>query len=135
MKIKINQLKIVGFLAFASFLCFGFSFGATATAQETRQKKIIATPTPTPTVAPKIIPTPTPTPIQIQTVADLQSKIRTVLLRPDLRRGQVGVKIVSLDTNKIIFEENAEKYFVPASNMKSYTIAAALENSRLIFGL
>ena len=127
MKIKINQLKIVGFLSFAIFLCFGFNFGATATAQETRQKKIIATPTPTPTVAPKIIPTPTPTPIQIQTVADLQSKIRTVLLRPDLRRGQVGVKIVSLDTNKIIFEENAEKYFVPASNMKSYTIAAALE--------
>jgi D-alanyl-D-alanine carboxypeptidase/D-alanyl-D-alanine-endopeptidase (penicillin-binding protein 4) len=44
-----------------------------------------------------------------------------------LRRGSIGVKIASLDTNKTIFEENAEKYFMPASNMKSYTVAAAME--------
>ncbi len=49
------------------------------------------------------------------------------LSRAELRRGQVGIKIVSLDTGKTVFETNAEKYFMPASNMKSYTIAAALE--------
>ena len=47
--------------------------------------------------------------------------------RPELRRGQVGVKIVALNTGKVIFEENAEKYFMPASNMKNFTVAAALE--------
>ncbi len=49
------------------------------------------------------------------------------LARPELQRGQVGVKIVSLDTGKTVFEENAEKYFMPASNMKSFTVSAALE--------
>ncbi|MBA3693640.1 MAG: D-alanyl-D-alanine carboxypeptidase/D-alanyl-D-alanine-endopeptidase, partial [Acidobacteria bacterium] len=68
-----------------------------------------------------------PTPVPIQTISDLQSRVRLTLARPELRRGSVGVKIVSLDTNKVIFEENAEKYFMPASNMKSYTVAAAME--------
>ena len=135
MKIKINQLKIIGLLSFVS-LCFAFNFGTAVEAQtETRRESVVgrATPTPkqtptaAPTTAPIIVPTPTPTPIQIQTVADLQSKIRATLFRPDLRRGQVGVKIVSLDSTRTVFEENAEKYFMPASNMKSYTVAAALE--------
>ena len=38
-----------------------------------------------------------------------------------------GVKIVSLDTGKTIFEHNAQKYFNPASNAKLYTTALALE--------
>jgi serine-type D-Ala-D-Ala carboxypeptidase/endopeptidase (penicillin-binding protein 4) len=50
-----------------------------------------------------------------------------VLSRPNLQRGHIGVKIVSLDTEKVVFEQNAEKYFMPASNMKSFTVAAALE--------
>ena len=77
-------------------------------------------------------PTPTPSPVPIaekpgQTLTDLQSKIRARLLRPELRRGQVGVKIVSLNSGKFVFEENAEKYFMPASNMKNFTVSAAIE--------
>ena len=82
--------------------------------------------------APTQTPTPTPSPVLIvekpaQTLADLQSKIRARLQRSELRRGQVGVKIVSLSTGKVVFEENAEKYFMPASNMKNFTVATALE--------
>lgn len=62
-----------------------------------------------------------------RTLADLQAEIRGRLLRPELRRGQVGIKIVSLNSAKVVFEENAEKYFMPASNMKNFTVAAALE--------
>src|SRR6185295_14211143 len=36
-------------------------------------------------------------------------------------------KIVSLDTGKLIFEHNPQKYFSPASNAKLYTAALALE--------
>ena len=132
---KKNHLQIAAFLTFA-VLCCGLNF-TVITAQETNREKIIVKPspmrtlTPKPTVAPTIIPTPTPmpvpTPVPIQTVADLQSKIRAVLARSELRRGSVGIKIVSLDTNRTIFEDNAEKYFMPASNMKSYTVAAAME--------
>ncbi|MEK7724302.1 MAG: D-alanyl-D-alanine carboxypeptidase, partial [Acidobacteriota bacterium] len=91
--------------------------------------KPVPTPTPiiTPTLTPVVTPTPIPTPPPIQTLPELQSRIRLSLSRPELRRGSVGIKIVSLSTGKVIFEENAEKYFMPASNMKSYTVGTAME--------
>ena len=79
--------------------------------------------TPTPTPA---FPAATPLPTG-QTLADLQAKIRQSLLRPEVRRGSVGVKITSLSSGKVIFQENAEKYFMPASNMKNFTVATAIE--------
>jgi D-alanyl-D-alanine carboxypeptidase/D-alanyl-D-alanine-endopeptidase (penicillin-binding protein 4) len=124
------KLKIVALLTFAA-LCGGFNFDAPAAAQEASREKVTGKPTPAPTVSPTppatASPALSPAPTPIQTVAELQSKIRQTLARPELRRGSVGVKIVSLDTNRTIFEENAQKYFMPASNMKSYTVAAALE--------
>ena len=81
------------------------------------------TPTPTPAATPIAIATPRPA----QTLSDLQFKIRSRLLSPDLRRGSVGIKIVSLNTGKVVFEDNAEKYFMPASNMKNFTVATAIE--------
>ena len=83
------------------------------------------TPTPTPAPAPQS--SPIAVQKQVQTLADLQSRIRSRLQAPELRRGQVGIKIVSLSTGKVIFEENAEKYFMPASNMKNFTVATAIE--------
>jgi D-alanyl-D-alanine carboxypeptidase/D-alanyl-D-alanine-endopeptidase (penicillin-binding protein 4) len=124
MKRKNYRLKIALGFVFAT-ACFGFNFGFLVAAQETQRNRITATPTPTAT--PAITPTPAPVQVQVQTLDELQSRIRLALLRPELQRGQVGIKVVSLDTNKTLFEQNAEKYFMPASNMKSYTVAAALE--------
>lgn len=39
----------------------------------------------------------------------------------------IGVKVVSLDNGRIVFEENAAKLLRPASNMKIYTVATALD--------
>lgn len=111
------------------------NFGFEIQAQNTRPTVVVGKPTPTPTpkttpqpsVTPQPTATPIPAPVSAQTLADLQSKIRLALARPELRRGSVGIKIASLATGKVIFEENAEKYFMPASNMKSYTVAAAIE--------
>jgi D-alanyl-D-alanine carboxypeptidase/D-alanyl-D-alanine-endopeptidase (penicillin-binding protein 4) len=95
-----------------------------------------ATPTPaykpTPTPAPPVVivtqPTPLPTPmLAAQTLSELQAKIQSRLSRPEVRRGQIGLKIVSLNTGKVIFEQNGEKYLMPASNMKNFTVAAAME--------
>ncbi len=83
--------------------------------------EIQASPTPTP--APSATPVPKPT----QTLEDLQSRIRQRLFAPSVRRGRVGIKIVSLAGGKLIFEQESEKYFMPASNMKNFTVAAALE--------
>lgn len=122
MNIKSNKTKIAAFLA---FVVFGLNFTALVSAQETQRQRIDTKPTPT--ASPTPVPIVSPTPVPVQTVSDLQSRIRAALSRPEVRRGQIGVKVVSLDTNKVVFEENAEKYFMPASNMKSFTIAAALE--------
>ncbi|HEX9962832.1 MAG TPA: D-alanyl-D-alanine carboxypeptidase, partial [Pyrinomonadaceae bacterium] len=130
-QIKRQRLTAIFTLTIA---CVGLIFGFSgAAAQETNRQRVIGKPTPT--VAPTISPTPartitpmaTPTFAGVQTIPDLQAKIRSILLRPQLQRGQIGVKIVSLDTNKVIFEENAEKFFMPASNMKNFTVSAALE--------
>ncbi|MCS6873381.1 MAG: D-alanyl-D-alanine carboxypeptidase/D-alanyl-D-alanine-endopeptidase [Pyrinomonadaceae bacterium] len=62
-----------------------------------------------------------------QNLTELQSKIREILTRDYLRRSRLGIKILSLDTGKVIFEEDSEKLFMPASNMKNFTVAAAIE--------
>lgn len=60
-------------------------------------------------------------------VEALQTQIRERIDRPELRRGQVGIKVASLATGKVLFDQNSEKYFMPASNMKNFTVATALE--------
>lgn len=77
--------------------------------------------------SPSASPTPLPLVQAPPTLSELQSAIRSRRNSPELRRGQVGIKIVSLKTGKSVFEENGEKYFMPASNMKNFTVAAALE--------
>lgn len=126
-----SQTRIAVFLV-SAFIFLGINFGAAAQQDAGRRRTIEKptpnqSPSPTPVIAPTVTPTAAPTPVSIQTLADLQSRIRLALSRPELRRGSVGIKIAALDTNKIIYEENAEKYAMPASNMKSFTVAAALE--------
>ncbi|MBP6004101.1 MAG: D-alanyl-D-alanine carboxypeptidase/D-alanyl-D-alanine-endopeptidase [Pyrinomonadaceae bacterium] len=90
--------------------------------------QIIARPRTTPTPAANPSPTPVPTPtIAVQTIESLQSKIRQRLFAPEVRRGRVGIKIASLNSGKVLFENDAEKYFMPASNMKNFTVATAIE--------
>lgn len=94
----------------------------------------IATTTPTPlgtpepgNVAPPEGVRPTPTPASTPTLADLETAIRQRLFDPAARRGRVGIKVVSLATGKVIVDQDSDKYFIPASNMKNFTVATALE--------
>ena len=104
---------------------FGTGFGTFA--QDTSRQRSVAQPSPTPTPSPTVTPVAIPTPVPVQTLTELQSKIRLRLARPEVRRAHIGVKIISLNSGKVVFEENAEKYFMPASNMKNFTVATALE--------
>jgi D-alanyl-D-alanine carboxypeptidase/D-alanyl-D-alanine-endopeptidase (penicillin-binding protein 4) len=49
------------------------------------------------------------------------------LQKPELERAMVGIKVSSLESGSVLFEENAHKLLRPASNMKLYTVAAALD--------
>jgi D-alanyl-D-alanine carboxypeptidase/D-alanyl-D-alanine-endopeptidase (penicillin-binding protein 4) len=57
----------------------------------------------------------------------LRARISEVLRRPELAPAMAAVKVASLDTGRTIFEENADKLLRPASNMKIFTVAAALD--------
>jgi D-alanyl-D-alanine carboxypeptidase/D-alanyl-D-alanine-endopeptidase (penicillin-binding protein 4) len=62
-----------------------------------------------------------------RTLGELQARISQVLRKPELAPAIVGVKVASLETGKVLFEENSDKLLRPASNMKLYTVAAALD--------
>ena len=73
---------------------------------------------------------PSPTPARKnapKTLEELRAAIQEVLARPELAPAQTAVKVASLDTGRVLFEENAIKLLHPASVMKTYTVAAALD--------
>ncbi len=113
MTLTTRLLPIVLFIALAA---------SEGIAQTSRER--VSTPTPTP--SPAITVTPSPTPRPVQTVEQLRSRISQRMMHPALRRGRVGVSIATLD-GKTVFAQDADKYFLPASNMKNFTVAAAIE--------
>src|SRR6266550_1916139 len=114
---------------------------ARAQQQPQRERRVapIASPTPVPT--PSEIPAGSPnsqlpaqqgrqqrtTAFTTRTPAELQARISEILRRPQLASATIGIKVVSLETGKVLFEQNANKLLSPASNMKLYTVAAGLD--------
>jgi len=100
-------------------------------AQRQRDRRVATEPTPTP------IPSPATSPgasVSISTsrpaantLAELKTRIEEISHQPSLEPGLFAVKIVSLDTGLVIYEQSANKFTRPASNMKLYTVAAALD--------
>lgn len=101
----------------------------TVSAQRERRTE---TPAPSPSPTPVVEASPAPTPVVVAatpttSLAELQGRISQILQKPELAPAMIGVKVVSLDSGKVLFEENAAKLLRPASNMKLYTVAAALD--------
>lgn len=93
----------------------------------------LAQPSPSPVATPVASPQASPvvvqpkTSIPTKTLTELQSRISEVLAKPELSAAMVGIKVTSLDTGRVLFEENSAKLLRPASNMKLYTVATALD--------
>jgi D-alanyl-D-alanine carboxypeptidase/D-alanyl-D-alanine-endopeptidase (penicillin-binding protein 4) len=56
----------------------------------------------------------------------LAPKVNAILADPDIARGFWGIDIVSLNSGQVLYSQNADKLFIPASNTKLFTTAAAL---------
>src|SRR6266436_7366842 len=54
------------------------------------------------------------------------ARARIILESGQPAKGDWGLLIADGSTGRVLFEENADKYFVPASNMKLFTTALAL---------
>ena len=123
---KNTRSSFVTYLLLVAVLFAGLpsrSFAQRERRAEAQQQVPAAQPTPSP--SPVASPAPKVTPAT--TLSELQSKISEILAKPELASSIVGVKAVSLDTGRVLFEENAGKLLRPASNMKLYTVAAALD--------
>lgn len=59
--------------------------------------------------------------------ASLQDLAEQIAKRPALASGRVGIQVVSVNTGKVLAEVDSSKVFQPASNMKLYTTATALD--------
>jgi len=80
--------------------------------------------------APALAQQPSQTPSKPATVAELQSRIEALLDQPKFAAARWGVRVITPsgeNAGKVIFERDADKTFMPASNMKLYTSAAALD--------
>ncbi|MGK7961196.1 D-alanyl-D-alanine carboxypeptidase/D-alanyl-D-alanine endopeptidase [Crocosphaera sp.] len=58
--------------------------------------------------------------------AELKQKIDDILNQEKLQRSHWGILVKTLDDQTTLYELNAQKYFIPASNVKLLTTAAAL---------
>jgi D-alanyl-D-alanine carboxypeptidase/D-alanyl-D-alanine-endopeptidase (penicillin-binding protein 4) len=113
-------------------------FGAQTQTRERKAAPQTSAPTPTPTPArptptpaasqtPTPTPTPQPTPTAPQTLEELRARIREVISRPEFDSSRLALKVASLDTGRVLFEQDSRKWMQPASNMKLFTVAAALD--------
>jgi D-alanyl-D-alanine carboxypeptidase/D-alanyl-D-alanine-endopeptidase (penicillin-binding protein 4) len=59
--------------------------------------------------------------------AQLSSTINTIINRPQFSRGRWGILVKTLSSNKILYSQDSQKYFIPASNIKLFTTAVALQ--------
>ncbi len=57
----------------------------------------------------------------------LDRRIDNILGKSDAQRGFWGIEVVQLASGKLLYERDANHLFLPASNMKMFTTAAALE--------
>jgi len=57
---------------------------------------------------------------------DLTREINAILSQPPLSRAHWGLDVVDLETGKALYSQNSDQLFLPASNAKLFTTAAAL---------
>src|SRR5437660_11002366 len=98
-------------------------------AQPQRDRRVATEPTPTPIPSPATSPGASRSILRSapNSLAELKSRIEEIVRQPALEPGLLAVKIVSLDTGSVIYEQSANKFVRPASNMKLYTVAAAFD--------
>ncbi|MBD2312833.1 D-alanyl-D-alanine carboxypeptidase/D-alanyl-D-alanine-endopeptidase [Desertifilum sp. FACHB-1129] len=60
-------------------------------------------------------------------VANLSTEINAIISRPEFARSRWGILVSSLNTSDTLYRHDAEKYFIPASNVKLLTTAAVLQ--------
>ena len=127
-------------LLLGSLVQFAIPLSSARQQQQQRERRVETNASPSPSPTPISVPLASPTPVvspapsietrtaaTTRTIGELQRRIQDVLRRPQLAQATVGMKVTSADTGKVLFEENSNKLLRPASGMKLYTVATALD--------
>ncbi|HEX2964232.1 MAG TPA: D-alanyl-D-alanine carboxypeptidase/D-alanyl-D-alanine-endopeptidase, partial [Syntrophorhabdaceae bacterium] len=61
-----------------------------------------------------------------QGLRHVRNSLEDIVVDQSLGRAHIGIEIRSVTTGRYLFTQNAQKHFIPASNMKLYTTAAAI---------
>lgn len=64
-------------------------------------------------------------PLDAETLQDTLTAL--IATHPTAKRTNVALKVTDLETGEVLFDQNSDKLFTPASNLKIYTSAAALD--------
>ena len=64
--------------------------------------------------------------LQASARKSLEKQIDEIISKPELGRGFWGIEVVDLNTGKVVYSQNADKLFTPASNTKLFVTATAL---------
>lgn len=131
---NIQKTVIAGSLLLAVAMALWSPLNHAGAQQQQRDRRVTPAATPSPTASPETAPASLRSSAPARTVnnaprtlTELLARIEEVVRQPALDPGFFAVKIVSLDTGSVIYEQNANKFVRPASNMKLYTVAAALD--------
>jgi serine-type D-Ala-D-Ala carboxypeptidase/endopeptidase (penicillin-binding protein 4) len=82
---------------------------------------------PAPTQREKNSPLPTSSTSPQATDLEIAREIDRALAESDLRQARWGIFVMSMKDERVVYAHNADELFTPASNMKVYTTAVALD--------
>lgn len=64
--------------------------------------------------------------IPLSIYGDFNSELDTIITNCGLQKVNLGIEIMNIDSDKIVYSKNSEALFVPASNVKILTSITAL---------
>ena len=56
----------------------------------------------------------------------LADRVDAIMARPEFKHASFGIEFYALDTNSVVYEHNADRFFVPGSTTKLVTMGSAL---------
>jgi D-alanyl-D-alanine carboxypeptidase/D-alanyl-D-alanine-endopeptidase (penicillin-binding protein 4) len=65
--------------------------------------------------------------VSAQSRETLAERIDAILARPEFRHAIFGIEFYSLETKTVVYEHNADRFFVPGSTTKLVTMGSALQ--------
>jgi D-alanyl-D-alanine carboxypeptidase/D-alanyl-D-alanine-endopeptidase (penicillin-binding protein 4) len=120
-KRRVSQFLILSLAVLVTFLSVRFLIAQTKRNSDKSEKRTSASQSTQTVLSPKNL-----TPEQARD-AVLGAEIDRIMSESDLGQARLGVFVISLQDGRVLYSRDGDRLFTPASNMKVYTTAVALD--------